>query len=326
MKKTQLHLMNLLALAALTSIFLFVPRTSAQNALAQDDQRLDNDATRQAQDKYAARPSQDQDNNATRQDNDATRGQLARFDDFLDAHPEIAEQLRKNPSLVNNKDFVTKHPALQSFLQDQPGVRDQLRQNPSAFMQQENTFDRREDAGNNRATDLAGDANRPGDRVNNTRVADRDNNARPTDRDDIRTADRDDNRTGDVNRAGQNGRQDVHSNNSVVSPDRSVSANERSVSIAPRGQDSHGQFGEFLGSHSNISKDLSKNPSLVNNHDYVQKHPELQAYLNNHPDVRDQLMQNPQDFMKQAQQPSTTPGADTSQPPKAPPVNSKPSK
>src|SRR5215469_18759515 len=35
-------------------------------------------------------------------DDDTTRAQLARFDQFLDNHPETAEQLRKNPSLVNN--------------------------------------------------------------------------------------------------------------------------------------------------------------------------------------------------------------------------------
>src|SRR5580700_4493778 len=34
-------------------------------------------------------------------DDDATRRQLAGFDKFLDSHPEVAEQLRKNPSLVN---------------------------------------------------------------------------------------------------------------------------------------------------------------------------------------------------------------------------------
>ena len=34
----------------------------------------------------------------------------------MDSHPEIAEQLRKNPSLVNNQEFVENHPALQTFL------------------------------------------------------------------------------------------------------------------------------------------------------------------------------------------------------------------
>src|SRR5215831_1154429 len=60
-------------------------------------------------------------------DDDTTRAQLATFDQFLDSHPEITEQLRNNPSLVNNEEFVEKHPELQTFLQQHPGVRDELR-------------------------------------------------------------------------------------------------------------------------------------------------------------------------------------------------------
>ena len=68
---------------------------------------------------------------------DANRRDLADFDRFLDTHREIAEQVRKDPSLLDNREFVQNHPALQDFLQDNPGVRDQLRQDPNAFMRQE---------------------------------------------------------------------------------------------------------------------------------------------------------------------------------------------
>jgi hypothetical protein len=36
------------------------------------------------------------------QDSSTTRRQLAEFDRFLDSHPEVASQLRQDPSLVNN--------------------------------------------------------------------------------------------------------------------------------------------------------------------------------------------------------------------------------
>src|SRR5260221_11936237 len=52
------------------------------------------------------------------QDNDTTRIELAHFDQFMDSHREIAEQLRKDPSLVNNREFAEKHPALQTYLQE----------------------------------------------------------------------------------------------------------------------------------------------------------------------------------------------------------------
>src|SRR5258706_436091 len=79
------------------------------------------------------------------QDNDTTRIELAHFDQFMDGHREIAEQLRKDPSLVNNREFVEKHPALQTYLQEHPGIREEIKENPNAFMRQENRFDRQED-------------------------------------------------------------------------------------------------------------------------------------------------------------------------------------
>ena len=74
-----------------------------------------------------------------------TRGQLVDMDASCDNHPEITEQLRKDPSLVDNKQFVESHAALQQFLADHPGVRDEFKSHPEAFMHDENRFDRRED-------------------------------------------------------------------------------------------------------------------------------------------------------------------------------------
>ena len=61
-------------------------------------------------------------------------------------------------------------------------------------------------------------------------------------------------------------------------------------------------FGSFLGTHSAIAHQLSNNPSLANDQSYLQSHPELQSYLSTHPEVRNELMQNPQEFLKSAQQ------------------------
>ena len=152
------------------------------------------------------------------------RGDVASFDRFLDGHREIAEQVRKDPSLVDNRDFVRDHPALQAYLQDNPGVRDQLRQDPNAFMHQEDAYDR--------------DSNR-------------------RDRDPM--------------------------------------------------HDHMADFGGFLHSHSDIRKDLSRDPSLVKDHGYVQNHAELDAYLNAHPDVQAELMANPQSFVHGSQQYGTSP-------------------
>jgi hypothetical protein len=58
------------------------------------------------------------------QDNDTKGWQIANMDKFLDSHQEIEEQLRKDPSLIRNDEFVEKHPALQQYLQEHPGIRE----------------------------------------------------------------------------------------------------------------------------------------------------------------------------------------------------------
>jgi hypothetical protein len=77
---------------------------------------------------------------------DLTRHQLADFDRFLDSHPEIGEQLKRDPGLANDQKFAADHPALQQFLAEHPQVREQYRENPHAFMQQENRFDHNDDS------------------------------------------------------------------------------------------------------------------------------------------------------------------------------------
>ena len=91
-------------------------------------------------------PVQYQNQNAnSAHDSDITRQELALFDQFLDSHREIAEQVQQNPSLVNNDQFVKNHPALQTFMQQHPSVREELKENPKAFMHEEARYDRRED-------------------------------------------------------------------------------------------------------------------------------------------------------------------------------------
>ena len=153
-------------------------------------------------------------------DRDITRRELANFDRFLDSHPEVAEQVRKNPSLVDNQQFLKDHPALQTYVQQHPAVTEELKENPNAFMSAENRYDRHEPE--------------PG-------------------------------RTGDAD-------------------------------------DAHRHFGEFLAGHSNVAKDLSKDPSLVKKEAYIHEHPELQEYLSSHPEVKQQLMADPQTFLKSMQQ------------------------
>jgi hypothetical protein len=177
-----------------------------------DNRDRDRDARRDNDDRLRQRDAVDR-------DRDARRDELANFDHYLDSHRETAEQIRKNPSLVDNDEFVKNHPSLQSYLQQHPEVRAAIKQDSNSFMHQEARYDQ-----------------------NEYRM-----------------------------RSGE-------------------------------GDEPHRHFGEFLGGHSNISEQLSKDPSLVKNQEYMQNHPELKDYLNQHPDVRQGLMQNPETFVKSSQQ------------------------
>jgi GrpB-like predicted nucleotidyltransferase (UPF0157 family) len=86
--------------------------------------------------------------------------------------------------------------------------------------------------------------------------------------------------------------------------DHEVSGEERS------------SFGEFMQGHSGIAGDLSKNPSLANNQEYLENHPALRDYLKANPKVRQQLTENPQTFVQSTQQvnPHTTPKVGESKP------------
>jgi hypothetical protein len=70
-------------------------------------------------------------------------------------------------------------------------------------------------------------------------------------------------------------------------------------------------FGGFLGDHHDIARDLGRDPESVKNREFVQNRPDLDRYLNAHPDVRSDLMANPQDFVKGAQQMSSSPHTTT---------------
>src|SRR5258706_11647241 len=155
------------------------------------------------------------------QDNDTRRWQIANMDKFLDSHPELEEQLRKDPSLIRNEEFVEKHPELQEYLQQHPGIREEFTENPRAFMRQEERYDRREEA-------------RGGDR--------------------------------DITRQ------------QLATMDR------------------------FMDSHPEIAEQLRKNPVLINNKDFVEKHPALQEFLQTHPEVREEFRENPNAFMHREEQ------------------------
>ena len=72
---------------------------------------------------------------------DITRQELQNFDGFLDKHPNIELDLKKNPKLLTDSDYVSAHPDLKQFLDTHPGVRAEASENPRIFMNREAHFE-----------------------------------------------------------------------------------------------------------------------------------------------------------------------------------------
>jgi phage-related protein len=236
-------------------------------------------------------------------DRDVTHGELANMDHFLDSHPEIAERLQKDPSLVNDKHFVQSHPDLQQFLADHPGIREEYKENPNAFMHQEQRFDRREDQGRDRDVtrgelanmdhfldshpEIAERLQKDPSLVNNKQFVESHTALQQflADHPGVREEYKE-NPNAFMH---QEQRFDRHEDFNTHR-DRDVTGGELS------------SFNEFMEGHSNIAGELSKNPSLANNQEYLENHPALNDYLKAHPQVHQELSENPQTFLQSAQQ------------------------
>jgi len=242
-------------------------------------------------------------------DADATRHELVNFDNFLDNHPDLAAQLRRDPSLVNNQEFIEDHAELQQYLQEHPESREEIKENPSAFMHEEGRFDRRDD-----------DSDRRRDRDRNDVDRDRD-----TTRGELAGMDRFLDSHPEI-------AEQVRKNPSLVNNKEFVEhhpALQEFLSQHPKlreefkenpnafmrqeerfdrreaGRDPArwqlASMDRFLDGHPEIAEQLRKDPSLVKNEEFVEKHPALQDYLRQHSEVREEITENPDAFMRQEQ-------------------------
>lgn len=294
-------------------------RTALQN---------DPNAFMSAEDRYEHREDRSGDFD---RDRDRERRQLANFDQFLDSHREIGEQVRKDPPLADNQQFLKNHPALQTYLQDHPEVRQQLQQDPNAFMHQEDRYDSREDAMNRNNSDrdrrelssfnqfLDSHRETAEQLRKNPSLADnqqflKDHPALQTylqDHPEVRQQLQQDPNSFMRQEDRYDRREDARNRGGDFSRGYGYDRDRNGDHGAQR------RFGEFLGSHSDINEQLSKNPSLCKSEQYMQDHPELQSYLNSNPDVRQQLMADPDNFVKSTQQLNNTQsikGTGTTQP------------
>ncbi len=67
---------------------------------------------------------------------------LANTDHYLDQHPEVAQQLNKDPRLIDNRQYVDNHPGLHEVLNTHPDARRQWESHPYKFIHREDRYDR----------------------------------------------------------------------------------------------------------------------------------------------------------------------------------------
>lgn len=60
--------------------------------------------------------------------------EVQNFNDYLSKHPNVAQQLSANPSLINNKQYLANHQGLEGFLANHPNAAQQLHNDPAQFM------------------------------------------------------------------------------------------------------------------------------------------------------------------------------------------------
>jgi hypothetical protein len=78
-------------------------------------------------------------------DDNLSRSDLRTFHEFLEGHPRVATDLRNNPSLANDRRWISRHDDLEAFLRDHPQIRRELREDPGRVMAWERNFNARTD-------------------------------------------------------------------------------------------------------------------------------------------------------------------------------------
>jgi len=68
---------------------------------------------------------------------------LASTDRYMDSHPEVANQLNRDPALVDNRNYVDSRPGLHEYLQSHPVARHDWKSHPFRYMAAERRYDKK---------------------------------------------------------------------------------------------------------------------------------------------------------------------------------------
>jgi hypothetical protein len=210
---------------------------------------------------------------------DITRQELAQFDSFLDNHPEVAQQLERDPSLINNTNWVGQHPELQAFLQNHPRLTAAFRDDPSLFMKDEERYDRRADRRDaaemarflDTHPEIAEQLRRDPSLIDNRKWV-----------------------------AEHPALQDFLKDHPQVAQEFRGNPNafmqDENRDLINRGDIA--EMNRFLDAHPEIAEQLHRNPSLIDDRKWVAEHPALQSFLQDHQQMAQAFRIDPSAFMR----------------------------
>lgn len=72
---------------------------------------------------------------------DGRRGELARFDWFLDSRPDIHHNLMGRPEHADKHEYLERHADLREFLHQYPALRAELQEHLREFMEREARYE-----------------------------------------------------------------------------------------------------------------------------------------------------------------------------------------
>ena len=219
--------------------------------------------------------------------------EMDNFTQFLLNHPGQLKQLQQNPALLNDPNFLAQHPQLQTFLNNHPGVAQQVKSNPAAFVNDTSRF-----IAHGREITPAQAGATDNFLVNHPKIAHELQQTPGLIDDKGYLAQHPqlqqflDNHP-DIRKEWTEHPVDFEHHNAQA--EKRINADDLSQGQAT-GTD------QFLANHPQIAQQLSKNPGLIDNKEYLAQHQQLQQFLNNHPEIQDMWKQHPERFQQHLEQ------------------------
>jgi hypothetical protein len=102
-----------------------------------------------------ARADRDDEREERRTSTRLTERELRSFDAFLDAHDETAQELYREPQLINNERFLRGHRDLRDWLADHEEAAEAIHADPRAAIWHERTAERRDEEHRSASTQIS---------------------------------------------------------------------------------------------------------------------------------------------------------------------------